>query len=113
MRKPTERDIRDQFYYNTEYRSEYFIKPAYEIMESCLENNFIPDELLCGEDSINFYFNSEDINSMDNLSKRSIWIEVKDETTFIQTEENGNYFTDKFDIEKVEEYKDFLNARKT
>lgn len=111
MKKPTKQEIQDQFYYNTEYLSGYYLIAARQVLDSCLENDFIPNELLCLVDSINFYFNSEDISSMDNLPKRSIWIEVKEDTTFIQTEENGNYFTDKFDIEKIEEYKEFLNGK--
>ena len=111
MKKPTKQEIKNQFYYNTEYRSEYFIQPAYEVMEFCLENDFIPDELLYEEDSMNFYFNSEDISSMDNLPKRIVWIKITNEEASVITEECGNYFTDKFDIEKIEEYKEFLNER--
>ena len=111
MKKPTKQEIQDQFYYSTKYLSGYYLIAARQVLDSCLENDFIPDELLCLVDSINFYFNSEDISSMDNLPKRSIWIEVKDDTTFIQTEECGNYFVEKFYAEKINEYKEFLNGK--
>lgn len=113
MKKSTKQEIQDQFYYSTEYLSGYYLIVARQVLDSCIENNFVPNELLCLVDSISFYFNSEDISAMDNLPKRSIWIEVKEDTVFIQTEESGNYFTDKFYVEKIDEYKEFLNARKT